>query len=325
MDSPEADPALAAAQSLCAQHVPALIALHMWVGEYGAGLEIVTSHYRIFTTHLEPTFLKQIPQFMESAHAAYNGLLVEPVSPHAQSIVYVFAHRAQWEAFTHAFAGEQAAVLCRIRQGAYCHKGACVAYDIGRDRTFAALAHEGWHQFMTRHFAYRLPSWLDEGLAMFFESYSWEEGDCRFHGAANIYRLEGLRFQLAQPSFLSLVDLLKASPGEMMAQDNAQSVIGFYSQSYALVRFLSEGKPPLGEGLRKMLSDGQQGRWPLESEARRTAADRNQPRTLEWNRQVGVQLFHTYIGNDVTRLEQAYRAYCQELVKSVDVQGAVRR
>jgi hypothetical protein len=318
MDSPEAHPALAAAQSLCAQPVPELKSLHEWVSDYGPGLEIVTAHYRIFTTLLESGFLRDIPRFMESAHAAYNGLLDESVSPQAQSIVYVFAQRDQWEAFTHAFAGEQAEVLCRIRQGAYCHKGACVAYDIGRERTWAALAHEGWHQFMTRHFAYRLPSWLDEGLAMLFEGYALDAGHYRFCHVPNRYRLEGLRYQLAQSSFFTLPELLRASPGEMMAQDNADSVIGFYSQSYALVRFLNETEPSLREGFRRMLSDGQQARWPLEEGLRRTAADRNRPRTLSWNRQVGVLLFREYMGDDVGRMEQAYRRYCQKLVNLLD-------
>jgi hypothetical protein len=325
MDSPEADPALAAAQSLCAQHVPALKALHVWASDYGPGLEIVTSHYRIFTTLLDPAFLLYLPQFMESAHAAYNGFLAEAVSPQAQSIIYVFAQRSQWESFTHAFAGEQAAVLCRIRQGAYCHKGACVAYDIGRDRTFAALAHEGWHQFMTRHFAFRLPSWLDEGLAMSFESFSWDQDGCHFCSADNAYRLEGLQFQLTKPSVLSLEDLLRASPGEMMAQDNTQSVIGFYSQSYALVRFLSDGSSPHREGFRRLLSDGQLARWPLDVASRHTAADRNQPRTLAWNRKVGVQLFRQYIGADLERIEKHYLAYCQKLVKTMDPKGAASR
>jgi len=51
-----------------------------------------------------------------------------------------------------------------------------VVYYIGRERTFSALGHEGWHQFNSRHFKFRLPSWLDEGIAMLFEIHRSEKG-----------------------------------------------------------------------------------------------------------------------------------------------------
>ena len=47
------------------------------------------------------------------------------------------------------------------------HDGVAVLYNIGTRDTFAIAAHEGWHQFSGRHFKYRLPSWLDEGVALF--------------------------------------------------------------------------------------------------------------------------------------------------------------
>ncbi|TFH55285.1 MAG: DUF1570 domain-containing protein [Gemmatimonadales bacterium] len=320
MDSPEDNPALAAAQDLCAQHVPSLKALHEWQGDYGLGLEIVTAHYRIFTTFLEFEFLKRLPHFMESAHSAYNGLAAETVAPRAQSEVYLFADRRQWEVFTHAFAGDQAEVLCKIQQGAYCHKGACVAYNIGTDRTFAALAHEGWHQFMTRHFAYRLPSWLDEGLAMRFESFTWDKGECRFQGVENVYRVDGLRFQLTQGHVLSLRQLLASSPGEMMTQDNSHSVIGFYSQAYALTQFLTEGqRGHYRKRFARLLGDGLQAHWPLDAASSNVAADRNKPRTLDWNRKVGVDLFTHYIDADLPRIEAQYLAFFREMVQATEI------
>ena len=107
---------------------------------------------------------------MESAYKAYNSQLPVPIKTSSKFIIYLFADRTQWEHFTWTFAGEQAEIFYKIKAGAYYHNDACVAYDIGPERTFSTLGHEGWHQFSSRHFKYRLPSWLDEGVAMLFET-----------------------------------------------------------------------------------------------------------------------------------------------------------
>ncbi|MFC1762006.1 hypothetical protein ACFL6U_07980 [Planctomycetota bacterium] len=320
MESSGDNPAVAAALSLYPQNAAALTGLREWENVYGPGLELQTSHYRIFTTLMDPAILSRLPLFMECSHAAYNRLLPEPVEPQTRSTVYLFASRRQWEAFTQAYAGEQAPVLCKIRQGAYCHQGACVAYDIGVDRTMAALSHEGWHQFMTRHFAYRLPSWLDEGIAMLFETFTWDDDQCRFRNVANLYRVGGLKAHLDSGTMLSLEQLLMSSPGEIMAQDNSQSVMGFYSQAYALVCFLHIGENgAYRAAFQRLLIDGLHAYWPLDPACRKTAADRNCPRTLTWNRKVGKFLFRHYISDDLVAVEKQYLAFCREMVKSLDL------
>ena len=90
--------------------------------------------------------------------------------------MYLFGQRKQWDDFTSTFAGRQAGLYNKIKAGAYYLNGSCVAYNIGRERTFAVLGHEGWHQFNSRLFKYRLPSWVDEGIAMQFETSRYENG-----------------------------------------------------------------------------------------------------------------------------------------------------
>src|SRR4030042_1251901 len=113
---------------------------------------------------------------IEAAYKAYNLQLPEPIETKTEFTIYLFADRRQWEDFTNNFAGEQAEIFRLIKAGAYCHNGTCVAYDIGSERTFSVLAHEGWHQFSSRHFKFRLPSWLDEGVAMLFETQAAGDG-----------------------------------------------------------------------------------------------------------------------------------------------------
>jgi len=82
---------------------------------------------------------------------------------------------------------------------------------------------------------------------------------------------------------IPLKNLVALNPGEVIGgQDNTMA---FYSQSYALVRFLRE------EGYGKRLSrynslllGGLRGTWPLSEEYKKIASDRNIRLTVEWKR-----------------------------------------
>jgi len=303
--------------------VPALESVEAWTNAYGPGLRLTTAHYEIFTTLLTPQVLRLSPGFIESAYRAYNSQLPGPIETQAKFTIYLFADRRQWEDFTRDFAGKQAEIFCRIRAGAYYHNGTCVAYDIGLERTLSVLAHEGWHQFNGRHFEFRLPSWLDEGVAMLFEAYSQEGGTFRFDPAENYYRLDALERTLSQNKLIPLSELIATHPGEVLATDQTEAVMAFYSQSYALLRFLRERwSPPLGpapgtaggtDAYHRLLADGLRGAWPLDHACRKIATDRNIPRIIEWNRIVGLVLFTEYIGRDFERIEKEYLDFCRQI------------
>jgi hypothetical protein len=307
-------------ERLRSEHLPALVSVEPWENKYGSGLKLTTDHYEVFTTVAEPLMLRMIPGFIESAYGGYNDQLPQPIDTASPFQIYLFADRSQWEDFTYGFAGDQAAIFCKIKTGAYYLNGACVVYDIGPKRTLSALGHEGWHQFNSRHFKYRLPSWLDEGVAMLFEAGVGEGGLFRFDPSANLQRLGALQDILAHGKPIPLRELVATSPGEVLATDQAEAVTAFYSQSYALVRFLCE--VDYGRRLdsyRRLLSDGLLGRWPLDESAGTTAADRNLPRTLPWNRQVGRRLFEHYIGTNLDQLEQEYTAFCHRITRGLVV------
>ncbi len=297
------------------QNLPALESVEVWRNEYGPGLKLTTAHYEIFTTLLEPLMLRQSPAFVESAYRAYNSQLPAPIETQAKFIIYLFADRRQWEDFTLTFAGEQAEMFCRIKAGAYYHNGTCVAYDIGSKRTFSVLGHEGWHQFNGRHFKFRLPSWLDEGVAMLFEAHTAEDGAFHFEPAENAYRLNALSKTLSKDEMIPLEELIATNPGDVLATDQTDAIMAFYSQSYALVRFLQEA----GHGERlgtyhQLLADGLRGDWPLDEASKRIAMDRNIPRNILWNHIVGLVLFQEYIGDDFEQIEKEYLAFCRQVV-----------
>jgi hypothetical protein len=298
------------------QDLPELDSAEPWENEYGPGLKLTTKHYEVYTTLFNPEMLCKIPQFMESAFSAYNGQLPKPVETSTKFPVYLFAERRQWDHFTWNFAGEQAEMFCKIKAGAYCHNGTCIVYDIGPERTFLALGHEGWHQFNSRFFKFRLPSWLDEGVAMLFEAHTTENGVIYFVPGQNTYRLGALKETLTKNAVIPLRELTAINPGQVLATDETKDVMAFYSQSYALVRFLREADSGKRLGVyHKLLADGLTGKWPIDEISKEVAIDRNMPKTILWNHIVGTILFQKYIDEDFERIEQEYLSFCREIAR----------
>jgi hypothetical protein len=299
------------------RNLPALKSVEVWENKYGPGLKLTTAHYEIFTTLLEPLMLPQVPGFMESAYRSYNSQLPEPIETTTKFTIYLFAERKQWEDFTESFAPKRARLLTKIKAGAYYRKGSCVAYNIGRERTFSVLGHEGWHQFNSRHFKFRLPSWIDEGIAMLFEVNRYDQGLFYFEPVRGTYRLGGLKKTLISNKMIPLRKLIAMNPGEAIVTGD-EAMTAFYSQAYALVRFLREenyGKR-LGN-YHQLLLGGLRGDWPLSPTNRRIAADRNIPLTVRWNRAVGLKLFESYISDDFDQIEKEYLAFCRKIVYHV--------
>jgi hypothetical protein len=314
------DTGTAMAAYLQCQAPPSLKSIEAWNNRYGPGLKLTTAHYEIFTTHLEPVILRGISGFIESVYRAYNNQLPQAIEIKTKFTIYLFADRRQWEDFTESFAGNQAEMFCKIKAGAYYHKGACVLYDIGLQRTFSALGHEGWHQFNGRCFKFRLPSWLDEGIAMLFETHGNDGKLFYFEPAENKYRLNGLRKTLINRQMIPLEELVTMNPGEVLATDQAKSVTAFYSQSYALVRFLQEAGYGRWRGVyRRLLLDGLTGNWSLDEVNKRIATDRNIPKTILWNQIVGRGLFEDYVGDNFEQIEKEYLAFCRQIINPLRI------
>lgn len=299
--------------------VPGIRKLQRW-DEHKDGLHIETDHYHIKTTLADPLMLRQVPAFVESAYKAYQSQLPDQVNDSEKFETYLFGQRAEWEAFTQHFTGSDAEVYLQIRRGAYALNSVCVAYNIGRKQTFSILGHEGWHQFVQRHFRYRLPSWLDEGVATLFETCQFNQGVFEFRPQDNLLRLGTLKQALQQGHMIPLWNLITMNPGQAMAGygSNESAIMTFYAQNYALVRFLREYN--YGQRLREyhnLLLGGLRGSWQVEAGLAEAAANRKVPLTAAWNHQISIQLFQTYITGDAAQFEAQYRQFCNEIVYSV--------
>ncbi len=292
--------------------LPAVQKVEPWQNEYADGITITTAHYTILTTLMDPLMLRQVPGFMESAYRAYQSQLPEPIETQTRFRTYLFADRTQWEQFTKGFAAGNADVYLKIVKGAYYLKGRCVAYNIGRTRTFAALGHEGWHQFNSKHFVYRLPSWLDEGIATLFETSQYYNGRFEFLPGRNGGRLGSLKTTLLADRMIPLRTLITLNPGQLV--ENPDAIKAYYAQSYALVRFLREGH--YGKRLvnyHNLLLAGLRGNWPLDPALRQLASDRNIPLTAAFNAHVSPKLFALYIDDDFDAIQTEYTAFCHTI------------
>lgn len=316
--SSKIDTPMGMADYLQKKNLPALEKTEDWSNDYGPGLKITTAHYEIYTTLLEPLMLSQVPGFVESAYRAYNQYLPYPIESQNKFTIYLFAYRKQWEDFSDKFDAKQAKLYKQIKAGAYYANGACVAYNIGIERTFSVLAHEGWHQFNSRHFKYRLPSWLDEGIAMQFEASRNDRGLFYFEPEKNLYRLGSLKQTLTSNKMMPIKNLVGMNPGEAVVTSD-ESVAAYYSQAYAMVRFLREDN--YGKRLtnyNNMLLGGLNGQWPLDDAGKKIASDRNIPMTVSWNRFIGQNLFKTYVG-EFDLIENEYKAFCAKIVYHVRI------
>lgn len=296
--------------------MPAVVNVEKWACEYGEGLLIETQHYKVYTTLSEPLMLKQVPAFIEAAWREYQKQLPEPIEGKDKFVIYLFKDRGQWEEFSKQFTGEQWPAYQKIKKGAYYLNGACVAYNIGRSQTFSVIGHEGWHQFCHRHFKYRLPSWLDEGIAQLFETSEFEKGQFIFEPAKNLQRLGTLKLILQGKKIIPLREIISLNPGEVvMWNESDKAVMAFYAQAYALVRFLRE--EDYGKRLanyQQMLLGALNGTWPLDEKEARIAFDRNIPLTAAWNRYIAQKLFDIYIGQEIEAIEPEYQRFCQKIV-----------
>ena len=122
---------------------------------------------------------------------------------------YLFTGRSGWSAFTKANTGEDSVVYLQVSRGAYTINDWFAAYWLGAG-TWPVVAHEGWHQFVARRFAGRLPPALEEGLACLFENVRWQGPLPRWNLADNPARRGALAEAKHRNLLLPLPQLLPA-------------------------------------------------------------------------------------------------------------------
>ena len=281
-----------------------------WSYRGAAGVRLITDHFDIRTTLRDDELRSALPAFIEACHAQYASLVRVPEAESTSRLdVFLFQSRHEWEQFTRTRFPQRQAVYRRIRSGGYTAGDVCVCYALrDRGQTLGVIAHEGMHQYLSRHVSAPLPAWLNEGLATYCEAVDLAGDTPRFTPQHNLFRMNSLREALAEGRLIPLGELLNTDAGTILTQGESQRTRTYYAQSWALIAYLRHGADRSYAGrFDNLLADLLDGSFQINAQAARLTAD--SPATAT----TGESLFRFYFGDDVSAFEAGYVAYLHEV------------
>jgi len=195
---------------------PAPVTAEQWQYDNRPATVLRTRHYLIHTTVTDPIVLERLPQVMEGAYGQYHRFAGDVPESDKPMNCYVFARRREWAQFTQQHTGADAAVYLQITRGGYTVGDWFVSYYVGGESTYSVAAHEGWHQFVARHFQGRLPPFLEEGTACMFESVRFNGALPRWDIAINPSRTLSLRNTIEGKKLWPLEKLVTMHAGDVV-------------------------------------------------------------------------------------------------------------
>lgn len=285
-------------------HLMSAASSDLWTYNGQSGWRLATPHYLIYTTIQKEDVRNRLPSIMEGALAQYRQLAPDLPLTSRPMECYVFEKRSEWDDFTRKTTGRDAPIFLLIRRGGYTLGDRYVAYYIGVQSTSSVTSHEGWHQFLARHFVGRLPPFLEEGLACTFESVSWagDPAQPQWHTAINRVRVQELRNALENKQCCSLEKLITMHAGQVVNQPG-EKVEAFYAQCWAFARFMRDGE----DGRYRAGLE----RWIAETAAG-TCYDPTHSHTrvgLPWNPSGVHLMLEHYMGMSLPEIQRAFDAY----------------
>ena len=293
---------------------PARVRVEPWRFEGKLAKKLVTPHYLIYTTVDDAEIVASVGQLMEGALTQYRRL-APAVAPTGEPMeCFLFQSRHQWATFTRGKTGADAAIYLQINRGGYTVGDWYVAYFIGDVGTLSVAAHEGWHQYVARHFESRLPPFLEEGLACMFEEVYWGEGRRarsgplpRWNFARNRSRMLGLRNAVEADRLIPLTELASMHAGQVVDQPGEQ-IEAFYAESWAFAKFLWDGEGGRHRpALRRILTDAAAGTLFPGNNSRKTDGGL-------WDPDSARPLLEHYLGGDLEAVDVAFQKYARRLV-----------
>jgi hypothetical protein len=276
-----------------------------WEYNKSSGVILETAHYQIHTTIDDEDVLTRLPQVLEGAYAQYQTFAV--TTPSSKPLkCYVFGKRSEWADFTQKNTGNDAAIYLQITRGGYCIGDWFVSYYVGDNATFSVAAHEGWHQYVARHFRGRLPPFLEEGTACMFESLKFPNDLPRWDLSLNPNRTLGLRNALEGHVLWPLEKLVRMHAGDVV-QLPGDKIEAFYAQNWAFARFLWEYENgAYRPAFKKLLADTAAGDVydPTGTLHRAQGA---------WAPQSVKPMLEHYLGKPLDEVEKEYRVFIEDI------------
>jgi hypothetical protein len=298
-----------------------IVAVEPWTYPKSTARVVRSHHYAIHTTIADDAFLDKLSELMESALHQYQ-LFTPGVRLSATPMdCYVFQRREEWADFTTIKTGDDAALYLQINRGGYTVRDWYVAYFIGDVGTYAVAAHEGWHQYVARHFKSRLPPFLEEGIATMFENvrfYSASSAPPAFDLSPKSHRADKLRHAIDSKNMWPLEKLITMHAGDVVSLPGPK-IEAFYAQNWAFAEFLWDAENgKYRPALHRLLNDCATGTL-FTGEARpskRRFVD-------SWNPESVQPMLEHYLGMDLPQVERAYLAYCRKIAYAARVHSSM--
>jgi hypothetical protein len=287
---------------------PVVVSEEPWEFADSAGRLVRTRNYRIFTTDHDEQIQRHLPEFLETCLDRYTYELAPLPRPSLKLDTFLVADREQWARLTSQLMGEHAATYLRIQRGGFASGGRAILWSIGVRDTFAIAAHEGWHQYTQRAFKGELPVWLEEGIGVYMEGFTFDDaGKPNPAPWANLERFDQLRRASADGRLIPLISLVRATPQELITTGGPDAALNWYAQVWALALFLTDGRDGFyRSALRSLLTDAA-------ADAAGAAVAVRLGRKLQPGPQGSADIFSAYFGPPHA-LEAEYRAFIDTLV-----------
>ena len=284
---------------------PAAVSSEPWDFNDKPARVLKTPHYLIHTTIDDEEVLDRLPQVMEGAYAQYQRFAQAPETSRPMKC-YVFRRRGEWAAFTSRNTGSDAAIYLQITRGGYTIGDWFVSYYVGDNATFSVAAHEGWHQYVARHFKGRLPPFLEEGTACMFESVRFPGELPRWDLSLNPNRTFGLRKAIDNKVLFPLEKLCAMHAGDVVNLPG-DKIEAFYAQNWAFARFLWEHNDgQYRQRFRKLLSDTAGGTLRDPGATMQRAAG-------TWSPSAGKPMLEHYLGKPGSEFEPEYLQFMRQI------------
>ena len=210
-----------------------------WSWSGGSGVEYQTTHYLLRTTVTDVQTVERFARLLESALKEYHALIPGLPESKRPLIVYLFARHDEWASYTVETAGDNADLYLQVYAGGYTVRDRFVCWIGNEPDTLSLTAHEGFHQFVGRHFLLRLPPALEEGLATTFEHVTITGSGATFATDTNHRRRTALRYAVEGNYLIPLSTLVQLHAGDLIDRPVALRE-GFYAQCWALACFLRD-------------------------------------------------------------------------------------
>ena len=271
------------------------------------GVVIHTDHYDIYTTIVDPDIRRRMAEVMEGALGEYQRVAPGVPLTNKPMICYLFATREEWVDYTRRHTGVDAYIYLQISRGGYTVRDWYAGYYLGSTAaTMSVAAHEGWHQFASRHFKGRLPPFLEEGIATMFEDIEWDNNLPQWNLSKNRSRLQSLRNAVEGNYLYPLPELAMKHAGNVVAE-SGNRVEAFYGENWAFATFLwgaENGK--YRPAMRRLISDIADG-----SVEDPTGVHKN--KNLPWNPSGVKPMLERYLGMSLDAVDVQYQKYIRKV------------